>query len=59
MIQDVMIYVVGVTVIIWLCYKLYRFVFTGKGRTDKCAGCAGCDLKDISDKVSPGGDNGK
>ncbi len=52
MIQDIIIYVVGLSVVGWLCYKLYRFVFIKKGQVDKCAGCTGCDLKNALENKS-------
>ncbi len=52
MIQDIVIYIIGMLIVAWLCYKLYRFVFVKKGQVNKCAGCPGCDLKNLLEKSS-------
>jgi hypothetical protein len=51
MLQDLIIYTIGLLIVVRLFYKLYRFVFAKKGRINKCAGCSGCAMKKPMNKT--------
>ncbi|MDR1864272.1 MAG: hypothetical protein LBR08_01735 [Bacteroidales bacterium] len=46
MLQDVIVYIIGLLIAGWLCRRLYRFVSAGKKPHHPCGDCRGCGMRD-------------
>lgn len=42
--QDIAVYVIGISIIGYIAYKVYRMFAAPKSK-DPCCGCSGCSLK--------------
>lgn len=45
MIQDLIVILIGVVVIGYIGWKVYKTISRKQGPVDKCDGCKGCTLK--------------
>lgn len=56
MVQNIIVYLIGVLVVVYIAVSVYRLITR---RADPCSGCAGCDLKAQLDRkratCKPGG----
>lgn len=44
--QDVIVYIIGGIVAVYIVISVYRFI---SRRSDPCRGCSGCDVKTLYD----------
>ncbi len=45
--QFVVVYIIGICMVSLLLYKIYRFFFVKKTRSNPCGSCTGCALNQL------------
>lgn len=51
MIQQIIVYIIGLLVLIYIAYRLYRFIRAAANH-NPCDDCKGCDLKSEIQKAT-------
>jgi len=44
MLQQILVYIIGIAALIYVVREVYLFFCSRKKQTDRCAGCPGCAI---------------